>query len=87
MGESLAGDVALEAAHDLGLGLAFGDAPVDVILGGLVAAHADQGDAPEGAVRIPVAAAVQAVPVGASGADRNRGGAAEPGERARLAAR
>jgi hypothetical protein len=36
-GEDLAGDVALEAAHDLFLGLASGGASGDVVLGGLVA--------------------------------------------------
>src|SRR6185312_888895 len=46
----LAGDVALEAAHDLGLGLALGGAPGDVVPGLLMTAHADQGDAPQGAV-------------------------------------
>jgi len=78
--EHFAGDVALEAAHDLGLGLAFGGAAGDVVLGGLMAAHADQGDAPQGAVGLAVAAAVQPVPVGAAGGDGYRGGSAEPGE-------
>jgi hypothetical protein len=35
--EDLAGDVALEAAHDLGPGLALGGAAGDVVPGGLVA--------------------------------------------------
>jgi hypothetical protein len=38
VGKGLAGDVALEASHDLGLGLALGDAAGDVVAGGLVAA-------------------------------------------------
>jgi hypothetical protein len=76
VGKGLAGDVALEAAHDLGLGLALGDAASDVVAGGLVVAHPDQGDTPKGTVRIPVTAAVQSVPVGASRADRDRGGSA-----------
>jgi len=74
MGEDFAGDVALEAAHDLGLGLALGSAASHVVPGGLVAAHADQGDAPQGAVGLPVAAAVQPVPVSPPGGDRDRGG-------------
>src|SRR5262245_14346578 len=41
-GEHFAGDVALEAAQDLGLGLAFGGAAGDLVLGGLVEVHADQ---------------------------------------------
>jgi len=60
--EDFAGDVALEAAHDLGLGLALGGAAGDVVPGRLVAAHADQGDAPQGTVSLPVPAPVQPVP-------------------------
>ncbi len=67
MREDLAGDITLEAPHDLSLGLAFGGAAGDVVLGRLVAAHADQGDAPQGAVGLPIAAAVQPVPVGTPG--------------------
>jgi len=52
----------------------------DVVLGRLMAAHADQRDAPQGAVGLPVAAAVQPVPVGPAGRHRDRGGPAEPGE-------
>jgi len=59
--EDLAGDIPLEAPHDLSLGLAFGGAAGDVVLGRLVAAHADQGDAPQGAVGLPIAAAGQPV--------------------------
>jgi hypothetical protein len=62
----LAGDVALEAAQDLFLGSAYGDPAGDVVLGGLVAVHADEGDAPQGAVGVAVAAVVQPVPVGAA---------------------
>jgi hypothetical protein len=78
--EDLAGDITLEAPHDLSLGLAFGGAAGDVVLGRLVAAHADQGDAPQGAVGLPIAAAVQPVPVGTPGRNRDRGSAAQPGE-------
>ena len=58
----LAGDVALEAAQDLGLGLAFAGAPGHVVLGGLVAVHTNQGDTPQRVIGQPVAAAVQPVP-------------------------
>jgi hypothetical protein len=75
--EDLAGDVALEAAHDPSLGLALGGAAGDVVLGRLVAARADQGDAPQGAAGLPVPA-VQPVPVGPAGRDRDRGGTAQP---------
>ncbi len=40
-GVDLAGDVALEAAHDLGLAEPLGGASGDVVLGALVGAHAD----------------------------------------------
>lgn len=42
----LAGHVALQAAHDLGLGLAFFEASFDVDLGGLVVAEPAEDDAP-----------------------------------------
>jgi hypothetical protein len=51
-----------------------------VVLGRLVAVHADQGDAPQCVVGQPVPAAVQPVTVGAPGGHRNEGGAAEAGE-------
>ena len=35
----------------------------DVVAGGLVAGHADDGDAPKGSVGLPVAAAVEPEPV------------------------
>src|ERR1700760_2773541 len=50
VGKDLAGDIELEAAHDLGFGLALGGAAGDVVPGLLVTAHADQGDAPQGTV-------------------------------------
>jgi hypothetical protein len=45
-----------------------------------MAAHTHQGDAPQGAVGLPVPAAVQAVAVGAAGEDGNGYAAAQPGE-------
>jgi hypothetical protein len=62
----LAGDVALEASDDLSLAEAFGCAAVDVVAGGLMAAHLDDGDDVEGAVRGAVAAAAEAVSSGGS---------------------
>lgn len=41
--------------------------------------HADQGDTPQGAVGLAVAAAVESVAVAAAGGYGDRGGAAEPG--------
>ncbi len=48
----LPGEVALETAHDLGLGLALGSAPGDVDLGGFVPVHAgDDSAVQRGAAR------------------------------------
>jgi len=81
VGIGFAADVALEATQDLGLGQALGGAAGDVVLGGLVAVQADQGNAPQGAVGVAVAAAVQPVTAaGAAGGGRERRDAAEPGE-------
>jgi hypothetical protein len=54
VGVGFAGEIAFEAAEDFGLGLAFGGAAGDVVLGGLVAVHPDQGDPPQGAVGVAV---------------------------------
>src|SRR5260370_11497208 len=80
-GIDLAGDVALEAAHDLFLCPAFGGPPGDVVLGGPVAVHADQGDAPQGAACVAIAAAVQSMPVGAAWGDPGPRDAAQACER------
>jgi hypothetical protein len=58
-GKTSRGNVPLEAAHDLGLGLALGGAPGHVVLGLLVTAHTDQRDAPQGAVSLAIPATVQ----------------------------
>lgn len=63
----LAGDVALQAAHDFAFGLAFSGATGDVVVGGLMTVHPDQRDPPEHMVGCPVAASVQPVPVGPPG--------------------
>jgi hypothetical protein len=70
-------DAALE---DLGLGLALVGAAGDIVLGFLMAVHANQRDAPQGAIGATVAAAVQAVAVGAAGRHRDRRRSTEPGE-------
>ena len=57
----LAGDVALEAAHDLALGLAFGGASLRVGAGALAVAQAADGDQVQGSVGLAVAAVVEAV--------------------------
>ncbi len=46
-----------------------------------MAVHADQGDAPQGAVGVAIAAAVQSMPVGAAGGHRDRRDAAQACER------
>lgn len=63
------------------LGSALGGAYGDVVPGGLVAVHTDQGDAPQGAVGVAVAAAVQPVPVSAAGGHRDRRHTAQARER------
>ncbi len=57
----LSGDVALETAHDVELGQALSGAPLHMGLCGLMAVHADQGDAPQGMVGVPIATPVEAV--------------------------
>jgi hypothetical protein len=70
----LAGDGALEAAHDVELGQALVGPPLDIGPGRWVAAHADQGDAPQGVVGAAVTSPVEAVAVGAGRGRRDRGG-------------
>ena len=59
----LTGDVALQAADDLGLGLSFFGAAFDVGAGGRVRSHAGEHDPPQAMVGLPVAAGVEPVPV------------------------
>src|ERR671915_37930 len=73
----LARDVALEAADDLGLGLALGGAALGVGARSLAVAQAADGDHVQRAVGVAVAAVVEAVAVGASGRHRDRAGTAE----------
>jgi len=77
----LAGDVALEAADDLGLGQAFGGAPGGVGAGAWVVAQASEDDHVEGVVGGAIAAAVEAVAVGPSAASGDGGHAAQVRER------
>ena len=60
----LARDVALEAAEDLGLGLAFGGSPIGVGARAWAVAQAADGDQVQGAVGVAVAAVVEAVAAG-----------------------
>src|SRR5918993_5539911 len=66
--EDFAGDVSLQAADDLALAQAFGRASLDVVAGGLVMSHPDDGDDVEGAVRGPVSTAAEAVSAAGSAA-------------------
>jgi len=75
----LAGDVALEAAADFRIGLAFCSAPGDVGMGARAGAPASQEDVVEGAVEEPVAAAVEPVSGDAAAAGGDRAGAGECG--------
>ena len=75
-----AGEVALEAADGVAVGLAFGLLARDVVRVSRVAAGAGDGDAVDGGVDLAVAAAVEAVAVGASGAGGDRRDAGGSGE-------
>jgi hypothetical protein len=74
--------VSFEAADRFAVGLAFADLAFDVGLGLGMAAGASDRDAVDGRVDLAVAAAIEAMPVGLAGADRDRcqaGGAGELG--------
>jgi hypothetical protein len=77
----LAGDVSLYATHDFGFGSAFADAAGEVVAGGLVAAHPYDADDMQGAVSVPVSAAVESVPHGLAAGGFHRCDTAEFGER------
>src|SRR5215211_341422 len=78
--EDLSGHKALQAAHDLGLRLAFLQPPLGVVLGGLVPPEADDDDSVEGGVGLTVATPIQAVSVGLARRCRDRVRATEGGE-------
>jgi len=63
VGVELAGDVALQGAHDLAGGSTFGEATRDVLAGAFIVGHAGEHDPPERMVRSAVPARVQAVTV------------------------
>ena len=65
--EYLSGDVAFEAAKDLGLGEAFGGAPLHIDLGAFVEGQPAHGDPPEGSVALPITATIQPVALGLAG--------------------
>src|SRR5664279_6453101 len=78
----LAGDVALEATDDLGLGLALGESAGHVSLGRLVPAQSDHDDAVQGCVGLAITTAVEPVALslargcgdGVRSAERGEGG-------------
>ena len=76
----LAGDVAFQAADGLPAGFAFRLAFLDVGDGGLVVAHAGDGDTPQSVVCLAVPAAVEPVPYGSSRGRLDGTGAAQGGE-------
>src|SRR5829696_3787077 len=78
--EDLSGHEALQAAHDLGLRLAFLQAPLGVVLGGLVPPEADDADSVEGGVGLTVATPIQALSIGLARGWRDRLRAKEGGE-------
>src|SRR5215203_7475205 len=58
---NLPGNVALEAADDLSLALAFCGTPCDVLLGATISSHSSQTDHVQRSVGLPVATAVETV--------------------------
>ena len=80
-GEDLAGDVALEASDDLGLGQPFGGASGGVGPGAGVVTQPAKYDDVEGVVRPAVAATVESVAVGPPAAGRDRSNPAQMRER------
>ena len=75
-----AGDMAFEGADRFAAGFALADAPLDVGLGLGVCAGSGEGDAVDGVVECPVAAAVEAVAVGGAAGCWDWGDAGEAGE-------
>src|SRR4051794_33142783 len=75
--EYLAGDEALQAAHDLRLRLPLARTPADIVEGRLVAAHAGDDDPVEGGVGPPVAAAAEPVAGRLAARGGDRAGAAQ----------
>src|SRR5665213_2848775 len=73
----LAGEVALEAAHDFALGLAFGGSAFDVSAGSLAVAQATDGDEVKRPVGLAIAAVVEAMAGRFAGGGGNRTSAAE----------
>ena len=59
VGVELAGDVALQGAHDLAGGASFAEAARNVFAGAFIASHAGEHDPPERVVRLTVAAGVE----------------------------
>src|SRR4051812_32739548 len=81
--EEFSGDVPLEAAADLGVGLAFGAAAGDVGVGAGADAPAGQQDVVEGAGELAVAAAVEGGGADASAGGGGGGGGGDRGASAR----
>jgi hypothetical protein len=75
-----------EAAADFSRGLSLGGAPGDVGPSSRAAAHPGERDGVDGAVQVPVPAAVEPVPDSSPAAGRDGAGAAERGERGLAAA-
>src|SRR3954468_15320074 len=72
--------VALEAADGFASGLAVPQAAFDVGAGGGVPAQAGEGDAVQGGVGLPIAAAVEPAPLRLAGGGFDRADSAEGGE-------
>lgn len=77
---NLACDIALQASDGLHLGMPLGHLLGDVLLGALVGSEPPYGDDADRGVRLPVAAAVEPVPICHSRRDGDGRDAAEHGE-------
>src|SRR6266545_1508870 len=75
-----AGDVAFEAADGLALGLAFGEASLDIGAGVRVPTQPGQDDAVESSIRLTVAASVEPAAFGLAGGGVDGADAAQGGE-------
>lgn len=73
-------DIALQAPYGLHLGVPLGHLLGDVFLGALIGPEPPYGDDADRGVRLPVAAAVEPVPIRHPRRDRNGRDAAEHGE-------
>src|SRR5689334_4555973 len=81
MAEDFANEEALEATDDLGFALPLEGPSLDVVEGGLVAAHSHDDDAVEGCIGLAMVAAIETMPAGLAARGRNGADATQFGQR------